>query len=334
MTIIDAIYIHSSGGLEILTQILDNLPEGEYIFLLDKRLKEYERFKKKGKLKILKANESNRKKFYRNNSRKINKVICIANVPPPLHIKKRVIIYFHNILLLNLKNSNIGLKSKMIYKLKRIYIKLINREHYEWVVQTGLMKKTLSKKIGVKESLVSTFPIFNSKKNNLPKKVKNSFLCVSSNDNHKNLKRVIIAFNNISMIIDKKTTLNLTLEDKAFDGLKPYIKNDSSNLDINNNGYMSKKQLYKMYEESEYLIFPSLKESFGLPLVEACNNGCKLICSDLPYIYEIVSPSYVFNPFSTQSISNSLIKALDGEVNEISSLRVYNKIDNFIKYIT
>ena len=47
-----------------------------------------------------------------------------------------------------------------------------------------------------------------------------------------------------------------------------YIKNDSSNLDINNNGYMSKKQLYK-YEESEYLIFPSLKESFGLPLVEA-----------------------------------------------------------------
>ena len=97
---------------------------------------------------------------------------------------------------------------------------------------------------------------------------------------------------------------------------------------------MSKKQLYKLYEESEYLIFPSLKESFGLPLVEGCNNGCKLICSDLPYIHEIVSPSYVFNPLSTQSISNSLIKALDGEVNEISSLKIYNKIDNFIKYIT
>ena len=175
----------------------------------------------------------------------------------------------------------------------------------------------------LRESYIN-FSIFNSKKNNLSEKIKNGFLCVSSSDNHKNLKRLIIAFNNISNIIEKETTLNLTIDDKAFDRLKNYIKNDSSNLKINNNGYMSKKQLYKLYEESEYLIFPSLKESFGLPLVEGCNNGCKLICSDLPYIHEIVSPSYVFNSLSTQSISNSLIKALDGEVNEISSLKIYN----------
>lgn len=334
MIIIDAVYIHSSGGLEILSQISDKLPDGEYIFLLDKRLKECERFKKKGKLIKLRASESNRKNFYRNNASKIDKVICIANVPPPLIVKERVIIYLHNILLLNLKKSNLGLKAKMFYRLKRLYIKLINKDHYEWVVQTNLMKKELAIKIGVRESLISTFPIFNSKKNNLPKKVKNSFLCVSSSENHKNLKRLIIAFNDISNKIEKETILNLTLDDKAFDRLKHYIKNDSINLNINNNGYMSKKQLYKLYEESEYLIFPSLKESFGLPLVEGCNNGCKLICSDLPYIHEIVSPSYVFNPLSTQSISNSLIKALDGEVNEVSSLKIYNKIDNFIKYIT
>ena len=111
------------------------------------------------------------------------------------------------------------------------------------------------------------------------------------------------------------------------------ISNDSSNLKINNNGYMSKKQLYKLYiiRVSNISI---LKRKFWITSAEGCNNGCKLICSDLPYIHEIVSPSYVFNPLSTQSISNSLIKALDGEVNEISSLKIYNKIDNFIKYIT
>ena len=37
----------------------------------------------------------------------------------------------------------------------------------------------------------------------------------SSSDNHKNLKRLIIVFNNISNIIEKETTLNLTIDDKA-----------------------------------------------------------------------------------------------------------------------
>ena len=43
-----------------------------------------------------------------------------------------------------------------------------------------------------------------------------------------------------------------------------------------------------------FLIYPSLNESLGMPLVEAVLSKCKVIASDLNYVDQVIIPSLKF----------------------------------------
>jgi glycosyltransferase involved in cell wall biosynthesis len=159
-----------------------------------------------------------------------------------------------------------------------------------------------------------------------------NFLYVSSHHKHKNLVRLIKAFINACQIKNISLSLNLTIEDQHYHELKKYIPDDSL-FNLINHGYVSKEVLSKLYSENTYFIYPSLKESFGIPLLEAESYGARLLCADLPYVHEIVSPSGLFNPLSVESIVNCLIDAIDGKVTKASQKKINNKIDNFTNYI-
>ena len=68
-------------------------------------------------------------------------------------------------------------------------------------------------------------------------------------------------------------------------------------------------------------------------MLEAESYGATLLCADLPYVHEIVSPSGLFNPLSVKSIVNCLIDTIDGKVTKSSQKKINNKIDNFTNYI-
>lgn len=52
---------------------------------------------------------------------------------------------------------------------------------------------------------------------------------------------------------------------------------------LRNVGKVEPSECLKIYEQSDALFFPSLLESYGLPLVEAMVLGLPVVCSDLPY---------------------------------------------------
>ena len=56
----------------------------------------------------------------------------------------------------------------------------------------------------------------------------------------------------------------------------------------------------------DYLVYPSLVESFGLPLIEAQINHVNIIASDLPYVYDVCKPYLVFDPRSVNDILSKL----------------------------
>ena len=93
------------------------------------------------------------------------------------------------------------------------------------------------------------------------------------------------------------------------------------------------RYLNLLYNSCEFAIYPSLLESFGLPLIEAANHGCKVIASNLPYVHEIVEPSQTFDPYSTESISNAILNAIDTDDLPKTKVLVENKLDNFIEFI-
>jgi glycosyltransferase involved in cell wall biosynthesis len=58
-------------------------------------------------------------------------------------------------------------------------------------------------------------------------------------------------------------------------------------------------------------VFPSLEESFGLPIAEALVEGCALAASDLAYARDVAGPAAIyFDPLDPESIASSLLRLL------------------------
>lgn len=62
---------------------------------------------------------------------------------------------------------------------------------------------------------------------------------------------------------------------------------------------------------SDAMVFPSLRESFGLPLVESMVEGCPLVAADRPYAREIAgSAAAYFNPDSPAEMAEALMTVI------------------------
>lgn len=67
-------------------------------------------------------------------------------------------------------------------------------------------------------------------------------------------------------------------------------------------GNLSGSECMRQYQKVDALFFPSLLESYGLPLVEAMANNLPVICADLPYARELCGEEAIyFDPASEAS---------------------------------
>jgi glycosyltransferase involved in cell wall biosynthesis len=102
-------------------------------------------------------------------------------------------------------------------------------------------------------------------------------------------------------------------EIKYFESL--YIKNEIFNLTPDD------EQLQILYENAVALVYPSIDEGFGLPILEAFVNGCPVLCSDIEVFHEIANDSVIyFEPKSIKSINDAFY-------------RIYNSKKERLKFI-
>jgi glycosyltransferase involved in cell wall biosynthesis len=58
-------------------------------------------------------------------------------------------------------------------------------------------------------------------------------------------------------------------------------------------------------------VYPSLYEGFGIPLLEAMECGCPVICSNSSSIPEVAGDAALYiDPRDAQSISNAMLKVV------------------------
>jgi len=332
MILIDAIYINSFGGNTILELFFKKIlnPEINYHFLLDSRLKSnWVQNIKTNNYTLLDATHANRKNFYLKNINGFSSILCLANIPPPIHTSVNTSVFFHNSLLLNPLNHPISFKNRLINFLKLSYIKYYNQSDYNWVVQTPYIFKLFQENLKINSNQVFIYPIIEEEPV-IPnaKKIANDFVYVSSVVSHKNHVRLIKAFIEASKKTVKDIKLHLTINKEE---LTKYVI--PTNLKIQFHGTLSIEAVNELYNSCEFSIYPSLIESFGLPLIEAANHSCKVIASNLPYVHEIVKPSLTFDPYSVESISNAILNAIDTDVLPETRVLVENKLNNFIEFI-
>ncbi len=84
--------------------------------------------------------------------------------------------------------------------------------------------------------------------------------------------------------------------------------NDLS-IDKNNIHYFEgdRLDLNYFYKTARLFVFPSLYEGFGLPLLEAMNMQCPVICSNTSCFFEVVNDAALFfDPKNVESIASSI----------------------------
>ena len=73
-------------------------------------------------------------------------------------------------------------------------------------------------------------------------------------------------------------------------------------------GVLGKSEVMKELQVSDMLVFPSLCESFGLPLVEAISVNRPIVAADLPYAHEVAKDcALYFSPHSSEDLAEKIL---------------------------
>ena len=191
--------------------------------------------------------------------------------------------------------------SDLLFSLKRLYLRIFLKNTKKIIVQSNFMKKFIKKsynnlnfKIFIDHNL--EFKKLKLHKKNINKK-KIKILYPSSMYNYKNHEIIVHLLKGYML---KNINFYFTCSKKEFE---PY-KNIKNLYRIN---YFDNKNLEKVYNQYDAIIFPSLIESLGLPIIEATQMRMPILVSDLPYSREINSNCIkYFNPKSTKSLYKTI----------------------------
>lgn len=135
------------------------------------------------------------------------------------------------------------------------------------------------------------------------------FVCFTDSYNRKNTQSVVHAFSKFIKATKKKQKLNIvssiqTQDDKLMD-LITKLKLDNDVIIIKS---PTTNQMVTLYNNSTALIYPSLFEGFGIPILEAFACGCPVITSNYGAMKEVAGNCALFvNPKSVNDIFNKLI---------------------------
>lgn len=237
-------------------------------------------------------------------------VFCFHGLPPLLRLRSHVVLYHQNRLLLDL----INLKGYARFvgwriKIERFWSQAFRSNVDHYFVQTETMRR-LIKNSKIHYSRITVAPFFCQMEAPSKRYVQYDFAYLADGLPHKNHERLaeawaILANNGI------RPSLIVTLGPKdrvLAEFLKQYSEKNS--LNIRNFGQISRKDVTNLYASVRCLIFPSLGESFGLPLVEASQYKIDIIAPELDYVRDVCCPTQTFDPTSSLSIARAVKRYL------------------------
>ncbi len=330
MFIVYAPNVASGGGLVLLRALITALSgRSDVVLMLDQRGRPYLedvvaeldcRWYKSSVPGRLSAEWSVRKLASRGDI-----VFCFHSLPPIFKSSGRVICYVHNANLVGLiPTSILSGWVRLRYLIER-QIAFYRRSSVErYVVQTPTMRSALASWYGRGAPPIDILP-FIGEGAAIPKaagtvrspahqsRAQWDFVYVSDGSAHKNHHRLLDAWQILAeegSFPSLALTLNPIRDAALCEEVKQAVAN--TGVGIHNLGQMQHTEILKLYLESRALIFPSLAESFGVPLIEARMAGLPIIASELDYVRDICVPAETFDPKSARSIARAVSRFLGG----------------------
>ncbi|MEY2702312.1 MAG: hypothetical protein RLY43_945, partial [Bacteroidota bacterium] len=156
-------------------------------------------------------------------------------------------------------------------------------------------------------------------------------LFVGDRGGYKNFNNLVLAYSKSKFL--KNNFSLVVFGGGEFNSDELNLLNDNK-LVINDNVHIyngTDESLAFLYKNALCMVYPSMYEGFGLPLLEAMSMGCPVVASNTSCIPEIVgNAAYLFNPYSLDDIEDSLNKVIDGEFLRAQLIsNGYIRLENF-----
>ncbi len=262
--------------------------------------------------------------------RSFDNALYFGNIPPFFSFGKKNYLYFHHPFYS--KSYNYLLKNKY-YKfiLYKIYLSVFLINIRSVFVQIKNLSESFKREFGVIPQLMPFFEDLTHLSSD-DRKIIYDFSYISLPNPNKNFELFLDSLLLLNKKLKKKIKIVLTIPTDNLSLIKKIEKLENSKIEIINIGIVSKDKVIDVLNSTKTLVFPSLVETFGLPLVEACQLNTLVLCSDLPYTYEVIKPSATFNPHSKEDIANTMFMSLEKKLKK-PEIVIPNKIDDLIEIL-
>ena len=99
-------------------------------------------------------------------------------------------------------------------------------------------------------------------------------------------------------------------KERGCDGIERLIKSCGQGL-VRDLGYVPEADLPSLYAGADALVFPSIYEGFGMPVLEARNCGTTVVTTDLPELREAGGDGCIYIEPTEEGIRQGIIAALE-----------------------
>jgi glycosyltransferase involved in cell wall biosynthesis len=315
---INASNLHVGGGKVILTDFIsatNKFEDIEFIIYVDSRFEIDNLIS--NNVVLIKIKKKQRFFVYYLIEKKLDQddiVVYLTNIPPILkHKCKTVLVQSNRFVIDKYPLSGFSPKTKFRIQVER-FMFWLNKKNFDFIIVQSESMGCVLQNCGILRDKIKIIAYIDNKISSHKNHDKHSnrekcFLYVSSDDPHKNHKTLIESW----CLLAKESIypkLIVTIEKKT--KLHKYIDNMiiEFNLNIEVKPKLQRTEVLDLYSKSTALIFPSFFESYGLPLVEAVQNGLPVLASELDYVRDILDPVETFDPNSAKSISRSVKRFL------------------------
>lgn len=231
---------------------------------------------------------------------------------------KKIVTTIHDVNHLAFDNNFSYLKKKYA---KIIYKNAVKKSDH-LITVSNFSKSEIIRELKIDEKLISVIyngvsgEFFKNQKSN-KKNTKEYFLFVGNVKPHKNVTLLLNAYNKLPESIKNNYQLIILGQKDGFltkDKSVLNFINTKEQKNIKFTGFVKQNEIYGFYKNSSLLIFPTLYEGFGLPLIEGMSSKTKVLCSNIPSLKEI-GKDFVnyFNPKNEKELQLKIIEVLKDE---------------------
>lgn len=307
---IQASNVHAGGGKALLLPLLSALTHPATV-LVDSRLSDLPQLHEHVSILPVKPSlwgRLNAEWYLRKHVSSSDLVLCFGNLPTIFASKGKVVVYVQNRYVIGgVPTTGLPWKLRLRLAMERLWVRTFLRDA-RIVVQTPAMARKVQEALG-RPAGVMPFAAGLPRVPSADDHRDYDYTYIASGEAHKNHRRLVEAWE-IMASRGFHPSLCLTLNKQRDGEVWDWVIDRTQNggLSITMEDVSGSAAVAGLLTRSRALIFPSLFESFGLPLIEAQEAGLPIVASERDFVRDVVAPACTFDPESAVSVARAVMR--------------------------